>query len=62
MLNRRPVSAMKLTVSLAQFDVATADPEANFAKAESLVAEAAKRKSDLVCLPEMWTTGFNWGL
>jgi len=51
---------MKLTISLAQIDVAISDPEANLAKAESLVAEAARRRSDLVCFPEMWTTGFNW--
>ncbi len=51
---------MKLTVSLAQIDVAISDPEANLSKAEHLVAEAVRRKSDLVCFPEMWTTGFNW--
>jgi omega-amidase len=51
---------MKLTISLAQIDVAASEPEANFTKAESLAAEAARRKSDLVCFPEMWTTGFNW--
>jgi omega-amidase len=51
---------MKLTISLAQIDVAVSDPEANIVKAESLVAEAARRKSDLICFPEMWTTGFNW--
>jgi omega-amidase len=51
---------MKLTMSLAQIDVAISDPEANLAKAEPLVAEAARRKSDLICFPEMWTTGFNW--
>jgi omega-amidase len=51
---------MKLTISLAQIDVTVSDPEANLAKGESLVAEAAKREGGLVCFPEMWTTGFNW--
>ena len=51
---------MKLTVSIAQFDVVTSQPEENLRKGESFIAEAARRGSDLVCLPEMWTTGFNW--
>ena len=51
---------MKLTVSLVQMSVASGDPETNLKKAEGFVAEAAGRKSDLVCFPEMWTTGFDW--
>lgn len=51
---------MKLTLSLAQMEVASGLPEENLCKAEALVAEAAARGSDLVCFPEMWTTGFNW--
>jgi len=51
---------MKLTVSLGQMRVATSAPEENLAKAQRLVAEAAARGSDLVCLPEMWTTGFDF--
>ena len=51
---------MKLTVSLAQISVAQSQPGANLEKGEKLVAEAARRGSDLICFPEMWTTGFNW--
>ncbi|MDD2710756.1 MAG: carbon-nitrogen family hydrolase [Verrucomicrobiae bacterium] len=51
---------MKLTISLAQIEVAKADPGKNLKKAETLVSEAARKGSDLVCFPEMWTTGFQW--
>ena len=51
---------MTITVSLAQMEVAAAEPERNIAKARTLVAEAARRGSDLICFPEMWTTGFDW--
>lgn len=51
---------MKLTISLAQMEVASGRPEENLFTAESLVAEAAARGSELVCFPEMWTTGFHW--
>ena len=51
---------MKLTVSLAQMEVVVANPDENLKKAESCIKEAVARKSDIVCFPEMWTTGFNW--
>jgi predicted amidohydrolase len=51
---------MKLTVSMAQMAVVTSRPEENLRKAEGFIAEARRRSSDLVCFPEMWTTGFNW--
>lgn len=51
---------MKLTVSLAQIEVANSQPEVNLRKGQLLIAEAARRGSDVVCFPEMWTTGFNW--
>jgi len=40
--------------------VATSRPEENLRKGEAYIAEAARRGSDVVCFPEMWTTGFNW--
>ncbi len=51
---------MEITVSVAQIDVAQSDCESNLGKGEALIAEAARRGSDLVCFPEMWTTGSNW--
>lgn len=51
---------MKLTVSVAQMRVARCRPEENLRKGQSLIAEAARRKSGLICFPEMWTTGLDW--
>jgi predicted amidohydrolase len=51
---------MKLTVSMAQIAVVPSQPDENLRKGEALIAEAARRGSHIVCLPEMWTTGFNW--
>ncbi len=51
---------MKLTISLAQMDIALGDPAANLRKAEAWTAEAARRGSDLIVFPEMWTTGCDW--
>jgi predicted amidohydrolase len=47
-------------LSIAQIEVAQSHPEENLRKGEALIAESAKRGSDLICFPEMWTTGFNW--
>lgn len=51
---------MKLTISLAQVSVTAARPAENLKKSETFIQEAALRKSDIICFPEMWTTGFNW--
>ena len=51
---------MQLTISLAQIDIALGNPEANLQKAAEWVEEAARRGSDLVVFPEMWTTGYDW--
>jgi omega-amidase len=53
-------SETSLTISIAQIRVACRRPGENLAKAGTLIAEAARRGSDLVCFPEMWTTGFDW--
>ena len=34
--------------------------ESNLKKAETFIIEAVKRGSNIICFPEMWTTGFNW--
>jgi len=51
---------MKLTLSLAQIPVVNSKPEENLKKAEKLITEAKKKGSELICFPEMWTTGLNW--
>jgi omega-amidase len=51
---------MNLTVSIAQMRVAVSQPEENLSKAERWIVEASRRGSDIICFPEMWTTGFNW--
>jgi omega-amidase len=54
---------MKLTLSLAQMEFAFGDPEANFTRAAEWIAEAARRGSDLILLPELWASGYdleNW--
>ena len=40
--------------------VARSRPEINLEKGEKLVSEAVVRGSDMICFPEMWTTGFDW--
>jgi predicted amidohydrolase len=51
---------MQLTLSLAQIQIALGDPAANLAKADAWSAEAARRGSDIIIFPEMWTTGCDW--
>ena len=51
---------MEITVSIAQVDVVQGDPASNVERGCAMIAEAASRGSDLVCFPEMWTTGFDW--
>ncbi len=48
-----------LTITLAQMDCRLGEPAANFARAEALIAEAAGRGSDLVMLPELWSTAYD---
>jgi len=49
----------QLTLSLAQMDCRLGEPEANEAKAEAFITEAARRGSDLVLLPELWRSGYD---
>ncbi len=51
---------MNITVSVAQMKVERPDLRVNLVKAEGIIREASRRGSDLVCFPEMWTTGFDW--
>ncbi len=45
---------------MVQMAAGSSRPEENLQKAERFIAEAKRRSSDLVCFPEMWTTGLNW--
>ena len=51
---------MEIMVSLAQISVNASHPEENLKKGEAMINEAARRGSDIICFPEMWTTGFDW--
>ncbi|MGB7338006.1 MAG: carbon-nitrogen family hydrolase [Phototrophicaceae bacterium] len=48
----------KLTVSLAQMNVVAGDVSHNSGQFERMVAEASRRKSSLVVLPELFMTGY----
>jgi len=50
----------KLRIALVQINVETGNTEANFAKMEARLAEAAALdpKPDVIVLPEMWNTGY----
>jgi omega-amidase len=50
----------KCTISLAQMEVIPSRPDKNLKAGKDLIVEAARRGSDLVCFPEMWTSGFPW--
>jgi len=45
-----------LTISLVQMDCRAGEPVANFAVAADCIGEAARRGSQLVVLPELWST------
>lgn len=49
------------TITLVQMDLKVGDPAHNFARAEDFVAEGARRGSDLVLLPELWSTAYDLG-
>jgi predicted amidohydrolase len=51
---------MKWSVALVQFTTLQGDPDQNLERAEAYIRDAAKARCELVCFPEMWTTGFDW--
>ncbi len=50
---------MEFTVSLGQMDVVFGDPIANFETVRRMAAEAARRGSQMVVFPELWSTGYD---
>lgn len=55
-----PGKARTCIISLAQMEVIRSNPEENLQKGKQFIAEASRRGSDIICFPEMWTTGFPW--
>ncbi|TVP77600.1 MAG: carbon-nitrogen family hydrolase [Puniceicoccaceae bacterium] len=49
-----------MKLSIAQFDVARGNPAKNLKQIAALAERARAAGSDLLCLPEMCTTGFDW--
>ncbi|WP_248925492.1 carbon-nitrogen family hydrolase [Paenibacillus hamazuiensis] len=54
------MSTNTLNIALLQMDIAIGEPDANFAKLETLLAEAVNGspKPDVIVFPEMWNTGY----
>jgi len=50
---------MRATISLGQFDVRLGQPGENLAKVMAMTEEAARRGSDIVVFPELWSTGYD---
>jgi omega-amidase len=50
---------MRLTISLGQMDVSLGEPEQNLGRVKTLAAEAGRRGSDVLVLPELWSTGYD---
>jgi len=50
---------MKITISLVQMNIEPGNFSNNVAKAHEGILEASKRGSDLVLLPELWSTGYD---
>ncbi len=48
-----------MKISLAQMDVALGQPQANLETVRLMAAEAARRGSQLLLLPELWSTGYD---
>jgi len=50
---------MKIKVSLAQMNIAVGQVGENLSTAQAMIAEAARRGSQIVLLPELWSTGYD---
>ncbi|MBD3109767.1 carbon-nitrogen family hydrolase [Bacillus sp. AGMB 02131] len=47
-----------MKIAVVQMDVAFADPEKNFLRAQNWIEEAAENAVDTIVLPEMWNAGY----
>ncbi|MEX1019928.1 MAG: carbon-nitrogen family hydrolase [Litorilinea sp.] len=59
MSDAQPGSNSSVQISLVQMDCILGDPKENFARATPLIAEAAQQGSQLVVLPELWSTAYD---
>ncbi|MDL4841098.1 carbon-nitrogen family hydrolase [Aquibacillus rhizosphaerae] len=50
---------MNLNIALTQIDIAFGNPEDNFLKVEQYFKESIDKNTDVVVLPELWTTGYD---
>ncbi len=49
---------VRVKILCIQMNVRAGQPDVNFSCAEALIRKAAKRKPDVILLPELWNTGF----
>jgi omega-amidase len=50
---------MKVTISLGQIDIKLGEPDRNLETAKALAAQASARGSDVLVLPELWSTAYD---
>ena len=50
---------MKIKISLAQINIKHCDIKSNMDKAEAMIRDAKKVGSDLILLPELWSSGYD---
>lgn len=55
----QPEQPSSVQISLIQMDCTLGKPKENFARAEPLIAQAAQQGSQLVVLPELWSTAYD---
>jgi predicted amidohydrolase len=53
-----PMTGRKVTAAVGQYQCAVGDTDANLTRIEELTREASRQGAQLVCFPEMGTTGF----
>jgi omega-amidase len=51
---------MKTLISLAQMNLTFGDSQANFGRAVQMIGEAARRHSDCILFPELWSSGYDF--
>ena len=48
-----------VTIGLVQMDCVMLDKEANLRKAKEFIEQAAQQHTDIICFPEMFSTGYS---